>query len=105
MSAVPLGFRDEAEWLAWQDEMHLAQGKLRDLGERAEKLRELALADAAAKAGGVFGGVPLPEEVRDALTLAKRAAGFIPLLPDSEIPAWTQRLAEIVALVARALGV
>lgn len=104
MSAVPLGFRDEAEWEAWKAELHLAQSKLRAIGDEAEKRRVNALAEMAGKSG-LLSGIPIPEEVRDALATAKRIESLLPYLPDTEIPSWAAKLASLLSLIARVLGV
>jgi hypothetical protein len=43
--------------------------------------------------------------VREALGMAKRIEGFLPFVPSDAVPEWARKLAEILALVARALGV
>lgn len=102
--SVPAGFRDEAEWEQWKAELHTAQDRLRAVGDQAERLRASALADMA-RQSGILSSIPVPAEVRDALATAKRIESLLPYLPDVEVPAWAAKLASILALVARALGV
>jgi len=101
---VPAGFRDEAEWQAWQNEWHEVNRQLEDLASRANVAHANALADLAGRSG-ILSGVPLPEEVRSALATARRIEGFLPFLDVADVPRWATELARLLSLVARALGV
>lgn len=103
--SVPLGFSSAEEWEQWQRELHAANDALRSVAERAERRREELLAGAVSDLGGGILGTALPAEVRDALGMAKRIEGFLPFVPSDAVPEWARKLAEILALVARALGV
>ena len=101
-NGLPIGFSSEAEYETWKAELHSAQDKARQVAAAVDKRQAELLADAGA---GIFGGIPLPEEVRDLLSTAKRLASFMPYVPDVAKPEWADKLAEILTLVARALGV
>ena len=99
--AVP----SQEELDAFARDWHAVQAQGRAVAEAAERKREMLLADLARETTGVFGGIPLPEDVRSVAQQVARAASFVPYLPDAEKPAWADRLAELVALLVRALGV
>ena len=99
-------FRDEAERAAWVAELHAANATLASVAKRSEEKAHQLEADAVHSATGIFGGVPLPEEVRDAISVGRRAAGFVQYLPlDEKTMAVVAPIAEALELIARALGV
>lgn len=102
---LPIGFSSVEEWETWKADLHSSEDRLRRCAERLERRQEELAADAARNLGGGILGTALPGEVRDALATAKRIESFLHLLPDAEIPTWAAKLASILSLVARALGV
>lgn len=84
---------------------HAIQAQGKAVADEAERRREMLLADLARDTTGVFGGIPLPQDVKSVLQQATRIAGYLPFVPEQEKPAWADRLGELVILVARALGV
>lgn len=100
-NAVP----SQEELDAFTRDWHAIQAQGKAVAEAAERKREMLLADLARETTGVFGGIPLPEDVRSVAGQVARVASFMPFVPDAEKPAWADRLAELVGLLARALGV
>ena len=102
-AGVPIGFSSEAEYETWKAELHSATNSLRQTAEAIDRREAEMVADMARD--GIFGGIPLPAEVREALSYANRIAGFLPFVPDTAKPHWADKLAEVLSLVSRALGV
>lgn len=99
-------FKDDAEYQAWLAQLHAANAALTGLAKRADEKAHQIEADGLHNATGIFGGIPLPEEVRDAISVGRRAAGFVQYLPlDEKTKAIVEPIAEALELIARALGV
>lgn len=96
----------EAEYAAWLAELHAANKTLDDFAVAAEKKREGEIADAAHTVTGIFGGIPLPQEVRDAIAIGKRAASFLDYVPmDDATKALVTPIVSAFVLLARVLGI
>lgn len=96
MSAgIPLGFTSQADYDTWLADMAAAKTKLKGVAERAE----------VQQASLLLKGVPLPEEVRTALQVARRAASFVPYLPmPDDARSVVEPVAEVLEMLAKALG-
>jgi hypothetical protein len=74
-------FKDDLEQEQWMAKMKAAKTQLQAAADHAGRKRDQAIADGAHDVTGIFGGVPLPEGVADAVAIIKRGSSFLPLLP------------------------